>query len=85
MEKSQHTCPVLVVYDLELEAIWALPVESNGPTKVAVDWVVGKLIEAGYHGQRITLQSDGESSVLAMKNAVAAGRTGYSSMVETPF
>ena len=31
MEKTQHTCPVLVVFDADLEAIWALPVETKGP------------------------------------------------------
>ena len=61
MERSQHVCPVLVVYDGDLEAIWALPVVAKGPTKVAVDWLVSRLDEAGYRGQRITLKSDGET------------------------
>ena len=61
MERSQHVCPAMVVYDDDLEAIWALPVLNKGPSRTAVNWLVGKLDEAGYRCQRITIKSDGEN------------------------
>ena len=42
-EKTEDSCPVLVLYDDGLEAIGALPVTSTGVSEVVVDWCVAKL------------------------------------------
>ena len=40
-------CPVLVMYDDVLEAIWVLLVDAKGPSRAVVDWCFGKLDDAG--------------------------------------
>ena len=76
--------PVLVMHDDSLELIWALPVESKGPTKYVVDWCTRKLDEAGYRGQRISLKSDEEPAIMALKRAIAAERSGPSALIASP-
>ena len=46
-ERTEDCCPVLVLYDDDLEAIYALPVESKSLSKQVVDWCVAKIDEGG--------------------------------------
>ena len=83
-EKSDFCCPILVVYDNVLEAIWALPVQAKGQSKQTVDWIVNKLDEAGYRAQQVTLKSDGEPAITALRKAVAAARIGVTPLIDSP-
>ena len=76
LEKSEDTCPVLILYDNWLEAFWALPVSNKGLVKYVVDWCVNILDQAGYCGERIALKSDDGISMVSLKKAVAAIREG---------
>ena len=67
---------VLIVWDDNYGCLWVLPVEHNGPVDWDVRWIVDKLDEIGYRGVAITLKSDQEPAILALKKAVAAKRTG---------
>ena len=46
-EKSEDVPPVLVMWDSNHEACWALPVEAKGPVDYVVQWCTDKLYEAG--------------------------------------
>ena len=75
---------VLIMWDDNHECLWALPVDKKGPVDWIVRWIVDKLDEIGYRGQAITLKSDQERSIVALKTAVAAGRVGTSTLIESP-
>ena len=49
-----------------------------------MDWLVAKRDASGYHGVGISLKSDNEPSVLALKDAVAIRRNGETSFLESP-
>ena len=59
--------PTLVVHDSNTLAIWASLRDSTEITEDLVDWVCGNLRDAGYTGVRITLKSDGEEGMKALK------------------
>ena len=85
-EQEDDLIPVLIAYDNAKKSIWALEVEEKGiaSTSIAVDWLVSKLDASGYHGVDISLKSDNEPSILALKNAVAVKRSGGTSLLESP-
>ena len=85
-EQEDDLIPVLVAYDNAKKSVWTLEVEEKGisSTAVAVEWLVNKLDASGYHGTGISLKSDGEPSIVALKNAVAVRREGETSLLESP-
>ena len=72
---------VLILPDDRLEALWALGVKDKGVTPEVVSWIMSKLEEAGYKGTEITLKTDQEESIMALKRAVAARRETRASMI----
>ena len=46
-EVGEDMCPVLVGYDNDSHGVWALAVDVKGATRPAVQWVKGKIDEAG--------------------------------------
>ena len=50
---------------------------------MAVEWLVSKLDASGYHGVGISLKSDNEPSILALKSSVAVKRVGETSLLES--
>ena len=83
-EREKGILPVLILWDDNLKAIWALPVERKGVEEVVVDWTRKKLEEAGYGGTRITLKSDQEPAMLALKAATAGSRKAETAMIDSP-
>ena len=68
LEKTEDTCPMLVLYGNWLEACRALPVSNKGLVRYVIDWCVGILVEAGYRGKGLLyLESDDEPSIVALK------------------
>ena len=59
--------PTFVVHDNNTLAVWASLRDSKEIMDYLVDWVCGKLRDAGYTGVRITLKSDGEEGMKALK------------------
>ena len=66
-ESAETGPPTLVVHDNSTIAIWATARESKEITDDLVDWVCNNLKDAGYVGTRITLKSDGEEGMKALK------------------
>ena len=71
---GEDMCPVLVGYDNDSHGIWALAVDAKGATKSSVQWVTGKIDEAGCSGTPIILRSDQEEAIMAPKRHVAVYR-----------
>jgi hypothetical protein len=67
---------VLVAYDELKEACWALSALKKGAVHGVVKWCVDKLGDSGYGGNGITVTSDQEGSVCALRLAIAVMRKG---------
>ena len=73
-EDDESGPPTLVAYDNNCKAIWAMARESKEVTDDVAEWMHQNLKVAGYSGCRITLKSDGEPSMKALKTAIALKR-----------
>ena len=64
--------------------MFAIPVDHKGPTGHVVPCILERLEEVGHVGTRVTLKSDGEESIVAVKREVAIGRKAETPLVESP-
>ena len=83
-EAEEGMQPTLVIYDNDTKAMWALAVEQKCVTEGIVKYIVRVLDQSGNQGQKLTLKSDQEPSILALKKAVAAKRIGETVPFESP-
>ena len=83
-ESDETGPPTLVLHDNNTIAIWASARESKEVTEDLVEWVCGNLKDAGYVGTRITLKSDGEEGMKALKTRVALRRQCETGIIQTP-
>ena len=67
-EHEEHP-KVLVVHDDSNDGLWALWVEKNGASAEVVAWIFDKIEEAEHSGQQISLKTDQEESIMALKRA----------------
>ena len=65
---------ILVTFDECKEAFWALQVDKKGPSASATRWSVDRLDGSGYTGVGITVKSDQEESIVALRKSIAVGR-----------
>ena len=75
---------ILIVWDDNHECLWALPVEGKGVIEWVVKYVVEKLDEIGYRGVPLSIKSDQEPAIMALKTAIAAKRVGITTPIESP-
>ncbi len=75
---------VLMMWDDNHECLWALPVENKGAIDWVVKYVVDKLDDIGYRGVAISIKSDQEPAIMALKTAIAAKRVGATTPIESP-
>ena len=75
---------ILIMYDDHRECLWAIPVEQKGAVEWVVKFIVEKLDNIGYRGVPITIKSDQEPAILALKNAIAARRSGTTTPIDSP-
>ena len=83
-EVGEDMCPVLVGFDHNSKGIWALAVDQKGATRSSTKWVTGKIDEAGCAGIRVSIRSDQEESIMALKKAVAVYRQSETVLLESP-
>ena len=84
-ETEEGTSPVLVAVDRQTGGIWALEVDGKGiDTGAGVKWLNERLNMAGYSGVKITIRSDQEAAILALKNTLALERKAETSLIENP-
>ena len=79
--KLAGATPVIVGYDHREKGVWALAVEHKGVNEESIKWTNGKINESGNYGTKITLKSDQEESIMAVKRAVAARRPAQTPLV----
>ena len=76
--------PILVVFDNKTTMLGARQTYVTGP----VDWIVKEVAAfismIGYGQVRVTLKSDGEASIVALKMAIASKRDGPTTLIQTP-
>ena len=75
---------ILVVYDHSKLGLWTLAVDRKGADENVVKWLVEKSEECGYSGIKLTLKSDQEPAMLALKKAMAFRRKAETPLIESP-
>ena len=81
-ERGSYLSPILLGYDDSTNATWTMRVDHKGPTDDSVKWLVGKLEATGHTGHKITMTSDQEDSIVALKKAVAVKRQAETAFTE---
>ena len=76
--------PTLIMFDDDKMACLALGVQQKGVTEAITKYVVDVLDQSGYRGVKITIKTDQEASIMALKKAVAATRVGETVPIESP-
>ena len=72
MEEEEKETGVahLLMHDNATSAFWCMQVDSKEAKPEIVAWMNQNLVDAGYAGMRLTLKSDGEPAMVAVRNAV---------------
>ena len=73
-DEPDHLPKVLVVYDDEEDAMWALLVKHKGASQEVVSWVLQKLEEGGHKGKQIAMKTDQEEAIMSLKKAIMLRR-----------
>ena len=76
--------PCLIFFDESKNCFWALCVDAKGATPVVAKWFGDKMNDSGYSGEKVTLKSDNEESLVALQKAVAAKRKGETVIINSP-
>ena len=83
-EAEEDMQPSLAVFDDDKEAFWAIGVRTKTVTEQIVKYFKDILDQSGYEGEKITMKTDQEPSIIALKRAVAAARSGETVPTESP-
>ena len=83
-EAEEEMQPSLIMYDDHKGAFWAAGVRAKGVSESIVKYVKDILDQSGYEGEKLTFKTDQEPSIVALKRAVAAARTGETVPIESP-
>ena len=82
---DEKTAPVSVANEHKAKSLWVLEVDHKGvDSGIAADWLVEKLQVASYGGVKVTLKSDNEASIIALKTAFAVRRKAETALIESP-
>ena len=60
----------LILYHDDKYSFWAAGIDAKGATEAMAQYGVGTLEQSGYIGEKFTLKSDQEPSIVALKNAI---------------
>ena len=83
-ESEEGMDAILVGYDDKKKGLWAMSVESKGPTESSVEWLSSRIENSAYNGVGITLKSDQGADIMQLKKAVSVKRHAETTMVESP-
>ena len=76
--------PIFILYDDNLEAVWAIPAERKGAVQFVVSWRVSVLEISDYSNSDITLKSDQEPAMLNLMSTIAAYGAGNTATIDLP-
>ena len=74
----------LVMHDNGTNALWCMQVGSKEVKPEIVSWMNQNLINVWYAGVRLTLKSDGEPAMQALKRALAVNSECETAIIHTP-
>ena len=83
-ENDENGVAHLVMHDNGTSALWCMKVDSKEAKPEIVAWMNQNLIDAGYVGVKLTLKSDGEPAMRALKRALAIKRECETAIIHTP-
>ena len=83
-EAEEDMQPCLVIFDDSKRAFWAIGVRSKAVTEPVVKYFKDVLDQSGYEGEKITMKSDQEVSIVSLRTAVSAARIGETVPIESP-
>ena len=84
MGSEEDMQPSLIMYDDSMGAFLAAGVRAKGVSEAVVNYVKNILDQSGYEGEKLTFKTDQETSIVALKRAVASARTGETVPIESP-
>ena len=73
-EEKETGVAHLLMHDNATSAFWCMKVDCKEAKPDIVAWMNQNLIDVGYAGMRVTLKSDGEPAMKALKGAPALKR-----------
>ena len=76
--------PSLIMYDDNKGAFWATGVRAKEVNEAIVKYVKDILDQCAYVGEKVSFNTDQELTIVALKRAVAAARTGETVPMESP-
>ena len=82
-DDSSNGLKILIMHDDSTDVKWVTEMKHKGANEDVVSWVAQKLEAAGHSGTQITLKTDQEEAIVALKKAVATRRAAKTSMVES--
>ena len=74
-EESAHSSPVLIVYDGDMDAIYAVAVSEKSPRPWLVEYVHQVINELGYGGIKIAVKCDKAPDLQLLRRQVSARRS----------
>ena len=84
-EADDKTASILVAYEHKTKSLWVLEVDHKGvDAGTAADWLAETLQVGGNGKVKVTMKSDNEASVIALKMAIAVRRKAETALIESP-
>ena len=83
-ERDGEVPPTLIAYDDDKKAIWAYSCEDKTVSDGLVAWMMQNISVAGYAGLPVTLKSDGDDGMIAIKQSLAVKRKVETPIIDSP-
>ena len=83
-EAASGNATMLITYDESKHAFWAMHVPRKGPAPGVAKWCCDRLEDSGYGGNGITIKTDQEESIVALRRAVSVLRLGETVPINSP-
>ena len=83
-EEKETGIAHLLMHENTTSALWCMQVDSKEAKPKIVAWKNQNLVDVGYAGVRVTLKSDGEPAMKALKGALALIRGCETSIIHPP-
>ena len=83
-ERDADVPPTLIVCDDDKQAIWAYSCPNKTVSDGLLAWLMQNLSDAGYSGLTVTLKSDGDEGMIAIKKECAMRRKSETPIINSP-
>ena len=83
-EREADVPPTLIVCDDDKQAVWAYSCPNKTVSDGLMAWLMQNISDAGYAGIAVTLKSDGDEGMVAIKKACAIRRKVETPIIDSP-